>query len=163
NGEPPDMADSHHPEPDNPFSDEELSSILDGEADAARVERVEADERARIRLEEWRRGTARGRGAAGPRPPGEVDGRAIGRAAADAAPAGAPISTLARPSRSSPRGPPRPLVAAVVVVLAAIGLGLIWSGTRVTDGDNTASIAPSSEEDSDGAEREPGAADDPRH
>src|SRR5699024_251843 len=66
-------------------------------------------------------------------------------------------------SRSSPKGPPRLLVAAVVVVLAAIGLGLIWSGTRVTDGDNTASIAPSSEEDSDGAEREPGAADDPRH
>lgn len=148
-----------------PLTDEDINAVLDGEAAEALVARVEADPVARDRLTALR--TARDALRSAPRAPLDpavVDTlitRAMTegqrpQAADDAAPA--TVTPLA-PPRSSPTTGPRWLAAAAIVVLVAVGLALVWSGTRTSD-ETTASIVPSQPE-ADGSGTESDRADAP--
>jgi len=143
-----------------PLTDEDLSAIIDGEADDATLERFRADEAAGQRIRELQRASdLLHRATVTPLPAATVD-RLVAVALAeldgtDAAPAGtdddgpadrgrpaegANVVPLAPPARSG-RGrgaPPALLVAAVVVLFAAVGLGLVWSGTRQGGSDTAA-------------------------
>lgn len=142
-------------DPTPPLSDEDLSAVLDGEAGPDVVARVQADPQARARLDALRAvsGAIRHHEVA-PLAPATVDDL-IGRALAVAdepapeAPTAPPAAAWPPPSGPSdtvvtplapPRGTrnaPRFLVAAAIIALVAIGLGLVWSGTR-SDTDTTA-------------------------
>lgn len=133
--------------PPPPLSDEELSAILDGEADDAALSRLQADPAARDRLEALGAVSRQvRRSAPAPLDTSMVDAM-IGRAVAEgtASPSGPPpadlIVTPLPPSSGSRLGGPRWLVAAAILVLVAVGLGLVWSGTR-DDGDDVTASAP---------------------
>ncbi|MCB0964924.1 MAG: hypothetical protein KDA98_16730, partial [Acidimicrobiales bacterium] len=107
-----------------PLTDEELSAAVDGEADAALLARIEADPTARARRDELR--AAADQVAA--LPPVELGAADVDRLIATAldaptAPA-APARAVARTTW---------LVAAAVIVLVAIGLGLVLSGRDAGD------------------------------
>jgi hypothetical protein len=135
------MTDEPHP------LDDLLSADLDGETTPAEHARIESDERLRSRREELRSASKL---AGHPPPPlatAEAD-RIIGRAA-DAF--GTDVDDAADPSTSplpspTPLSRPRPrqtrwLVAAAIVLLAAIGIGLIATDRSPDRQSNTASRA----------------------
>lgn len=107
-------------DPSSPLADDDLSAALDGEADDALLARIESDPAARERRDQLR-AAAELVGAATPPAlgPEQVD-RLVDRAldAPEVAPA----------RRPGGRGPGPWLVAAVVIVLVAVGLTLVWSG-----------------------------------
>lgn len=116
----------------HPVSDEDLSAIIDGEADDALRRRVESDPSAVERLRSLQAASELLRTPPPPLEPATVD-RLVARALEEASGAGsAEVTPLPRRASAAPAAP-RWLVAAVVVALAAIGLGLVWSGTRSTD------------------------------
>lgn len=121
-------------DPRHPLTDEDLSAVLDGEAPDGVLGRVQADAGARARLEQLSGARQAVAGASvDPLDPAVVDDL-VGRAvrAADELPGHgsgtADVVAPLRPSRRTPRGLPPSLVAAVVVVLAGLGLVLVWSG-----------------------------------
>lgn len=107
----------------SPFSDEELSASLDGEVTDEVRRAIEADPSAVARREEL--ATAAGAVAAAPEPLSapQVDDLIATALAEPIAPT-APV----RPARSRTW-----LVAASIVVLLAVGLGLIWKGRTGTE------------------------------
>lgn len=130
-------------EPLPPLTDEDLSAVLDGEAGPEVVARVQADPAARSRLDAFRAA-----GDALRQVPVEtldaetVDDliqRALSEAVDTAATSddaeGSPdaVVTPLAPPRGR-RGAPRWLVAAAIIALVAVGLGLVWSGVS-NDGD----------------------------
>lgn len=117
------MTDHHLPS----LTDDDLSAHLDGEAEPGVADRIAADPAAQARLAEVRR--ARDLVAASDPPPLPADAaeRAIGAALDAAGPEAEPVPT---PRRSRRSGPPPIAVAAAVLVLLAVGLALVWSGTR---------------------------------
>lgn len=146
-------------DPTPPLSDEDLSAVLDGEATPDVVARVQADPRARARLDAFRRvATSVGRAPVDPLAPSTVDdlvARALAEASGPAAatyppPTGDPVVTPLAPPRGN-RPAPRWLVAAAIVALVAIGLGLVWSGTNDGDADTLAgSGTPNGADEADG-------------
>lgn len=163
--------------PPPPITDEDLSAVLDGEADVETIERVQADPAARARLEAFRV-ASHGLGArtVTPLPAHTVDqliGRALAEAEAPSASTGPPssarvadpdevVTPLAPPRRKGARVPSW-LVAAAVVVLVAIGLGLVWAGTQRNGDDDLASSsvqtsAPTQERSNEDRAAEDGAA-----
>lgn len=137
-------------DPRPPLTDDELSAHLDGEAAPDVAERLAADPEAAARLEQLR-GAAATLGAA-PVTPLAADvvddlvGRAVAAADRDAAP-----DAVVAPLRPSRRSFPSVLVAAVVLVLVAAGLGLVWSGTHGGDPTDTASKGATAERQADQA------------
>ena len=153
-------------EPLPPLTDEDLSAVLDGEAGPEVVARVQADPAARARMDAFRAaGDALRQAPVVPPDGGTVDDL-IGRALAEAdQAAGTPDddadqddqddqdgSTAVLTPLASPRGrrgAPRWLVAATIVALVAVGLGLVWSGRGTEGGDvaqRTAGGSASSQE-----------------
>lgn len=115
----------------SPLTDEDLCAVLDGEAPDELVERVRADAAAQHRLDQLRTASLHLRGAVPPPLDADTVDDLIARALADV-PSSGPGSLATLQSGRRPSSAPRWLVAAIVVVLAAIGLGLVWSGTRPT-------------------------------
>lgn len=113
-----------------PFSDEELSAAIDGDLDADRSAALEADPIARERRDALAAAAQAVARRVDPLDPAVVDGLIAGALDAPLAPAA--------PRRGS-RGPQPWLVAAVVAVLVAVGLGLVWSG-RNADQEQRASF-----------------------
>lgn len=155
-------------DPTPPLSDEDLSAVLDGEATPDVVARVQADPQARARLDAFRAvATSIGRAPVDPLAPSTVDdlvARALAEASSPAAatyppPTGDPVVTPLAPPRGD-RSAPRWLVAAAIVALVAIGLGLVWSGTNDDDTDTLAGDTSTSAESSDGAGGGEGSASD---
>ncbi len=139
-------------EPLAPLSDEDLSAALDGMAGPDVEARLQADPSAQERLDALRSASqAVGRAAAAP-VRGTFDAliaRAIevGTAPADTPPSPAAptspdgvVTPLAPRRRTSP-GLQRWLVAAVIVALVAVGLGLVYSGTHDGNTQTTATGA----------------------
>lgn len=132
-------------DPTQPLTDEDLSAVVDGEATPDVVARVQADPSARARLEAFRAAaTSIGQTPVPPLDPTTVDGliaRAIHESEEVAPePDSAHDAVVAPlPSRRGGRGAPPWLVAAGIAVLVAIGLGLVWSGTRSDPTDTVAS------------------------
>lgn len=132
-----------------PISDEELSAVLDGEADQATVDRVAADPAASARLASFRSVAAGVRSepvrALDPQTIDILVARAIDEGmgavpSEGAAPGtGAVVTPMPAPRRST-RMPPW-LVAAAVIVFVAVGLGLLFAGTRTTGGQDQASTS----------------------
>lgn len=151
------MSDPSHPATAHPLSDEELSAVIDGEADDAVLDRLGRDEQAQARLQELREASHLIGASVIEPPSAEIVDRLVDRALEAANAPDAPIAPLGSSSGRAATGPPRLLVAAVVVVLAAIGLGLVWSGTRV-DRDDAAVTSSATDEDDRAAE----AGEDPR-
>lgn len=128
-------------DPDAPLTDEDLSAAIDGRADPHVMDRIRSDPAAQARagqLDAARRLVADQPVA--PLDPSVVDSLvARAMAAADTpagvAPGDAGVTPLVAPPRPAGRrpGPPVWAVAATVVALVAIGLGLIWSGQRSDD------------------------------
>lgn len=131
-------------DPRPPLTDDDLSAILDGEAGADVTARFQSDPAARdrfARLQEAREAVRQS--IVPPLAPSVVDqlvARALdaglGTATGPAAPP--PPGVIAFPPRPSRSGPPRWLVAAVVVALVGIGVALVWSGTHQDDGQQDA-------------------------
>lgn len=127
----------------HPVSDEDLSTVIDGEADEALLRRVHDDPEAVGRLASMRAAVDLLR-TPPPAPDAATVDALVARALREAdepAPSdhGSSADVTPLPRRSAPgTAAPRWLVAAVVVALAAIGLGLVWSGTRSTDRVSTA-------------------------
>lgn len=126
-------------DPNVPLTDEELSAALDGHADDAVIARLGADHHAQARYRQLE--SARDLMAGQPVVPlpAEAVDTLIARALAAADDTGssdpsttadggvvAPIAFARSASRRS--GPPMWAVAAVVVALVAVGVGLVWSG-----------------------------------
>lgn len=105
--------------PASPFSDDELSLAIDGELDADRAALLEADPVARARRDALAAAAARVGTAVEP-----LDATAVDQLIAAALEA--PLAPSAPPRTT--RGPQPWLVAAAVVALVAVGLGLVWSG-----------------------------------
>lgn len=122
-------------DPRTPLTDEDLCAVIDGVADADLVARVRSDPSARARADQLHAaGEALRAAPLTPLDAATVDAL-VGRAVDAAAPggtAGAVVTPLERPAAGR-RGPAPWLVAAAVVALVAIGLGLVWSGTRTGD------------------------------
>ncbi|MGI8756822.1 MAG: hypothetical protein ACR2MB_13385 [Acidimicrobiales bacterium] len=129
-------------EPQTPLSDEDLSAALDGEADPDVIARVQSDAAARARTEALRAASTAVAAPVTPLDPAVVDqlvaralqaadGHAAGQAAVGpmAVDPMAPVAPLS-PRRGRRAGPPPWLVAAGIAVVVAVGLGLVWSGTR---------------------------------
>lgn len=118
-------------DPRPPLTDEDLSAVIDGVADADLVERVRSDPAARARADELHAAGEALRTAPLPAlDPTTIDtlvARAVD-AAGGARPA--PVVTPLAPPARGRRGPAPWSVAAAIVALVAIGLGLVWSGTR---------------------------------
>ena len=143
--------------PPPPLTDEDVSAVLDGQADEATRARVLADPGARARIDAFHQVSQQIRNTAPvPLEPSVVD-QLIGRAlAAEAAPSPvedreAAVITPLPTSRGSRLGSPRWLVAAAVVVLAAVGLALVWSGTQQGGDDVTATATLSTDRPIDGS------------
>lgn len=154
-------------EPLPPLSDEDLSAVLDGEAGADVTERAQADPVAQARIDAFRTTRDSLRGAPVPALDRSVVDELVARALDQAGTTantgtfvtdgGGPgkdpmeearpgdnrssddVVVPLAPSRGRSRGTPRWLVAAAVVALVAIGLGLIWSG-RDGGGTETAEV-----------------------
>lgn len=120
-----------------PLTDEELSAILDGQADASVRERLASDPAGQARFDALR--NARDLLAGEPVVPlssTTVDSL-VARAIAEGTGATHRTDDVVTPLAPRARrrsGPPMWAVAAVVAVMVAIGLGLVWSG--VDDGSN---------------------------
>ncbi len=128
-----------------PLTDGELSAVIDGEASPAIVARAAADPDAQARLGHLRQAALGVGQPVQPLPEQTVDAL-IGRAlqahepgSATQAATEAAVAPLVRR-----RGPAVPgwLVAAAVLVLVAVGLGLVWSGrdqgaTQTANGQRT--------------------------
>jgi hypothetical protein len=132
-------------DPSLPLTDDDLSAHLDGEGGPDLAARIADDPVATARLEELRAAAHAVRGATVP-PLGAdaVDDLLAGAlAASDSAPDGRsdPAEHVVTPLAGRRRTGPPWLVAAVVLVLMAVGLGLVWSGTRGSSTDDTASSA----------------------
>lgn len=121
-----------------PLDDLELCSVLDGEASPEVLARLQNDPAGQSRLDQLRAAReAVGSSSVEPMEAATLDDM-IGRALAELgkpSPAGTdsegPGSDVVAPlSRTAKRSVPSWLVAAVVVVLVGIGLGLVRSGTR---------------------------------
>jgi anti-sigma factor RsiW len=125
-----------------PLTDEDLSAHLDGQGPADLAARLAADPAATARLHELRAAAGAVRDASvAPLDPDPVDDL-VGRALAAPEPAaGRPTDQedqLVVPLAHRRRTGPPWLVAAVVVTLMAVGLGLVWSGTRGGGAEDTA-------------------------
>ena len=147
-----------------PLDDDDLSADLDGVAGDDVHRQISADPDAQARQAALRAAAdAVGR----PVPPLDHDvvDELIGKAMADVDEPGEPAGdtddgpipdaiplTPRRPRRGRSGGPRRWLVAAVVVVLAAIGLGLIRSGLNESDSSDTAST-PTTQPETSSSER----------
>jgi len=159
-------------EPLPPLSDEDLSAVLDGEAATDVADRAQADPVAQARIDAFR--TTRDSLRSAPVPAldrsvvDELVARALDQTDAPATTGGVgadhsgpdqdPIEEAhpdddpstddavvpLAPTRSRSGGTPRWLVAAAIVAVVAIGLGLIWSG-RDDRGTETAEVSPSAE------------------
>ena len=149
-------------EPLAPLSDEDLSAALDGMAGPDVEARLRTDPSARERFDALRAASQAIGQTPAPPMPGTFDAlvaRAIdiGTAPADADPSpSAPTSpdgvvTPLAPRRRTSPGLQRWLVAAVIVALVAIGLGLVYSGTH--DG-NTQTTATGAQADRNTARSE---------
>ncbi len=126
-----------------PLTDDDLSAALDGEADAATVARIAEDPAARARQAELAAAAALLRTSRVP----DLDAASVDELVATA------LDTPVAPPASARRGPAPWMVAAVVAVLLAVGLGLIWSGRNGSEkldtaGGRVASDASSSAETS---------------
>ena len=142
-------------EPLAPLSDEDLSAALDGVAGPDVEARIQADPSAQERLAALRAASnAIGRAPAPALDPGTVDAlvaraiaegtsRATGSEPSLSTPPTSPdgVVTPLAPRRRSSAGRQQWLVAAVVVALVAIGLGLVYSGTRQARTETTATGA----------------------
>jgi len=139
-----------------PLTDDDLSAYLDGEVTDDLAARIEADDQAQDRLAQLRvAAVSLGARPVTPLAPSVVDDLiANALAAADAVPPAnqgdeaeaeeaADVHPLA-PPRTTGRGTPRWLVAAVIVVLMGIGLGFVWSGTH-SDTSKPSDLATSAE------------------
>lgn len=132
-------------DPSLPLTDDELSAHLDGEGGPDLAARIADDPVATARLEALRAAAGAVRGATVPPLRADVvDDLLAGALAASGSAADGPsdpaehvVAPLAGRRRT---GQPW-LVAAVVLVLMAVGLGLVWSGTRGGGTDDTASSA----------------------
>lgn len=102
-------------------TDDDLSLVLDGEADDELVARVEADPAARARLEQLRRTADALRSSSVPPLDGDVVDELIATAV------DAPVAPTRPASAGRSRATPW-LVAASVIVLMAVGLSLVWAG-----------------------------------
>lgn len=154
-------------DPRPPLSDDELSAHLDGEGAPDLADRIAAEPRAAARLEELRAAATAVSGArVDDLAPSVVDDlvrRALdagpdvdGGASAAGTDADAVVTPLARPARSAPSL----LVAAVVLVLVAAGLGLVYSGTRGGDATDTAASGGSATAERQADEAAPEVAED---
>lgn len=123
-------------DPLTPLSDEDLSAALDGMATPDVDARIQADPAARARLEHLKAASS----AVAQDPPAILDpavidalvAQAIERGTAPASETAGVVTPLA-PRRRTAAGTQRWLVAAAVVVLMAIGLGFVYSGTHSDD------------------------------
>lgn len=120
-----------------PLTDDDLSAALDGEADAITVARLADDPAARARQDELAAATDRLRAAA----VAPLDAATVDDLIATAL--DEPVAPAAVAGRR--RGPAPWLVAAVVAVLMAVGLGLVWSGRTGNQKLDTASNRVSSD------------------
>lgn len=129
-----------------PLTDEDLSAVIDGEADAPLVARVDADPAAQQRLQAMRAAAEALRATPVPGlDPSTIDSL-IGRAISEGAQpeptasndAGSATVTPLAPPRSASGTGPRWLAAAAIVVLVAVGLALVWTGTRGSEEDTAA-------------------------
>lgn len=111
----------NHDDPHPTISDEDLSATIDGQADEAIEAAVAADPAATARRDELAAAASALRALPAP----ELHQATIDDLVTTAL--DAPVAP-ARPARG--RGPSPWLVAAVLVVLVAVGLGLIWNGTH---------------------------------
>lgn len=166
-------------QPPPPLTDEELSAVLDGEAGPDVVARVRSDPSARARIDAFAtagrvlrdapvtpldattvdRLVARSIEEVGHQQPRDGDGDGDGEDHDDAA-----VNPLAPGSRWANRAP-QWLVAAAVVALVAMGLGLIWSGQQggddqvaTTGTDTVTETSPEDQAGDDGAGGDDGAA-----
>lgn len=140
-------------EPPTPFSDEDLSVALDGEADADLIARVEGDAEARARTEALQAARTAVATPVAPLDPAMVDrlvARALGAADGEAAEPMAPVAPLSS-RRARHAGPPPWLVAAGIAVVVALGLALVWSGTRGDSTDQAANSGASKLDQGSGA------------
>lgn len=142
-------------DPLTPLTDDDLSAHLDGEGGPDVAARLAADPGARSRLEQLRTAAAAVREA--PVPPLEpslVDQlvtRALEAPASEGDHPPAPGDAVVAPLGTRRRADPQWLVAAVVLVLVAAGLALVWSGTRGGGADDTATSAATAERQVDEA------------
>lgn len=158
-----------------PLSDEDLSALLDGQAEPSVLDRLARDPAARAR----RDALAAAASAVASEPIAGLEGpqvdALVARALAEAEAPGAPPAPTSDPADAPvapvvplapPRGrrlPPTWLVAAAIVALVAIGLGLVWSGRTVEGGkEDQAQSTTLADADQEGgatlgAEAEPGA------
>lgn len=114
-------------DPTTPLSDDDLSAAIDGEATAEVLDRIEASADARARRDDL--ATVAAAVATLPRP--TLDDAALDElitAALDA-----PVAPAGSAGGARRSGPPALLVAAVIAVLVAVGLGLVWSGLNGSD------------------------------
>jgi hypothetical protein len=124
-------------DPRPPLTDEDLSAVVDGEAEPHLVERVRSDPSARVRADQLHAaGQALRATPVTPLDAATVDAM-IGRALDASVDTGGPdpVVTPLTPPVPGRRGPAPWLVAAAIVALVAIGLGLVWSGTRSDEGE----------------------------
>ena len=132
-------------EPLLPLSDEDLSAYPDDEVTAALRARIEDDPQAQQRVRVL--SAARDAVAAAPPtplPPDVVDAmiaRAIESLDAPADPPLAPPTSIRRGRRGGSAQSTTWMVAAAVVALVAIGLGMVWSGVQSTETSDTAGNA----------------------
>lgn len=128
----------------SPFSDEELSALLDGELDAARAAELSQDPSAQRRLDQVR-STAQWLSST---PVDPLEGDVVDDlvAAALDAPAAAPT-----PIRSRQRGPASWLAAAAIAVVFAVGVTLIIQGGS-SNTDEMATIDAGTQESTDSAD-----------
>ncbi|MCU1497609.1 MAG: hypothetical protein JWM47_1562 [Acidimicrobiales bacterium] len=146
-------------DPRQPLTDEDLSALLDGASADGVAERVEADPRARARLDALRAAREAVAGATVAGLDRSAVDQLIGRALAVAdeptagpdAGTGGVVAPL-RPSRRHPGGVPPLLVAAAVVLLVGVGLVLVWSGRGGTPDRDAASRATEITATADGAD-----------
>jgi negative regulator of sigma E activity len=134
-----------------PLSDDDLSAIIDGEADDDDVARFTGDAVAKDRVRELQAASDLLRTTTVESlPAASVDdlvAAALGALDADPAPdedsvtdhdAATPVEPVPLASRRRGRSTSSWLVAAAVVILAGIGLTLVWGGTRGTTHDDQA-------------------------
>jgi hypothetical protein len=136
------------PTPPPPLTDEDLCAVIDGEARSELLERVAADADAQARLAQLRAASTAVAGATVPPLAPAVADSLITRAlaAADGVDEPQTQDPAVVPIPRGRRLPPTWLVAAAVLVLVAIGVGLIvaGSGNHTSSTDATTALGASS-------------------